>query len=162
VVDALKQLAVGDSGGGEEGVVAGDEDVGGQHLFQVVALVDGGLPLLVVAGPEPTLDLTAHALEGGGGDDALGGAADAEEGVRALDHHGPGLELVARSVMAINARGVPGPSEVSVVPSMGSTAMSTDGGVPSPISSPLKSMGASSFSPSPMTTMPSMATVDST
>ena len=34
--------------------------------------------------------------------------------------------------------------------------MSTDGGVPSPIRSPLKSIGASSFSPSPITTTPSM------
>src|SRR5688572_22496116 len=45
---------------------------------------------------------------------------------------------------------------------MGSTAMSVWGGVPSPISSPLKSMGASSFSPSPMTTMPSIGTVSRT
>src|SRR3954454_19383827 len=49
------------------------------------------------------------------------------------------------------------PSEMSVVPSMGSTAMSTDG-PPAPISSPLKSIGASSFSPSPMTTTPSIST----
>jgi hypothetical protein len=39
--------------------------------------------------------------------------------------------------------------------------MSTRGGLPSPISSPLKSIGASSFSPSPITTMPSMGTVSS-
>ena len=45
---------------------------------------------------------------------------------------------------------------------MGSTAMSVSGGVPSPIFSPLKSIGALSFSPSPMTTMPSMGTLDST
>src|SRR3954470_21293298 len=49
------------------------------------------------------------------------------------------------------------PREVRVVPSMGSTAMST-AGPPAPISSPLKSIGASSFSPSPMTTMPSIGT----
>ena len=36
------------------------------------------------------------------------------------------------------------------------------GGVPSPIFSPLKSMGALSFSPSPMTTMPSIGTLEST
>ena len=41
---------------------------------------------------------------------------------------------------------------------MGSTAMSVIGGVPSPIFSPLKSMGALSFSPSPMTTIPSIGT----
>jgi hypothetical protein len=53
----------------------------------------------------------------------------------------------------------PRPLAVRVVPSMGSTAMSIAGPVPSPMFSPLNSMGASSFSPSPMTTMPSMATL---
>src|SRR3954454_20748844 len=53
------------------------------------------------------------------------------------------------------------PRAVSVVPSSGSTAMSTLGGLPSPISSPLKSIGASSFSPSPITTIPSIGTVSS-
>src|SRR5215207_4698146 len=53
------------------------------------------------------------------------------------------------------------PRAVRVVPSSGSTAMSTTGGLPSPISSPLKSIGASSFSPSPITTMPSIGTVSS-
>ncbi len=50
------------------------------------------------------------------------------------------------------------PRAQSVVPSSGSTAMSTTGGEPSPIRSPLKSIGASSFSPSPITTMPSIET----
>src|SRR4051812_48675896 len=54
------------------------------------------------------------------------------------------------------------PLAVSVVPSSGSTAMSASGGVPSPMRSPLKSIGASSFSPSPITTTPSMWTVSST
>ena len=49
-----------------------------------------------------------------------------------------------------------------MVPSIGSTATSVRGGVPSPIFSPLYSIGASSFSPSPMTTMPSIGTVAST
>src|SRR3954447_7994506 len=70
--------------------------------------------------------------------------------------------MVPRSLMAMMARALPRPRAVRVVPSIGSTAMSTAGGVPSPICSPLKSIGASSFSPSPMTTMPSIATVDST
>ena len=48
------------------------------------------------------------------------------------------------------------PFAVSSVPSSGSTAMSTCGGEPSPICSPLKSIGASSFSPSPITTTPSI------
>jgi hypothetical protein len=48
----------------------------------------------------------------------------------------------------------------SVVPSIGSTATSTSGPVPSPTCSPLKSIGASSFSPSPMTTVPCIETVE--
>ncbi len=48
------------------------------------------------------------------------------------------------------------------MPSMGSTAMSVCGGDPSPILSPLNSIGASSFSPSPITTTPSMAMLSST
>ena len=62
----------------------------------------------------------------------------------------------------MTARAPPRPSAVGVVPSMGSTAMSVIGGVPSPIFSPLNSMGALSFSPSPMTTIPSIWTEDST
>src|ERR1700710_2356242 len=54
------------------------------------------------------------------------------------------------------------PRAQSVVPSSGSTAMSQTGGLPSPICSPLKSIGASSFSPSPITTTPSIATESST
>src|ERR1700761_8598696 len=46
----------------------------------------------------------------------------------------------------------------SRVPSMGSTATSTAGPVPSPTSSPLNSIGAWSFSPSPMTTTPRIDT----
>ena len=54
------------------------------------------------------------------------------------------------------------PWAVRRVPSSGSTAMSTCGGVPSPTTSPLASIGASSFSPSPITTTPSMWIVCST
>ena len=53
------------------------------------------------------------------------------------------------------------PRAVSRVPSSGSTATSTSGPEPSPTSSPLNSIGASSFSPSPMTTVPRIATVSS-
>ena len=51
------------------------------------------------------------------------------------------------------------PLAVSVVPSIGSTATSHSGPVPSPTSSPLKSIGALSFSPSPITTVPRISTV---
>src|SRR5439155_9574222 len=53
------------------------------------------------------------------------------------------------------------PLAVRRVPSSGSTATSTSGPVPSPTSSPLKSIGALSFSPSPMTTTPAIRTVSS-
>ena len=46
-----------------------------------------------------------------------------------------------------------------VVPSIGSTATSQSGPVPSPTCSPLYSIGAWSFSPSPMTTTPFICTV---
>jgi hypothetical protein len=45
----------------------------------------------------------------------------------------------------------------SVVPSSGSTAMSTFGPDPVPTFSPMNSIGASSISPSPITTVPSIA-----
>src|SRR5581483_1215208 len=97
VVDALEELAVRDAGGGEEGVVGGAEIVGGEDLLEVVALVDGGLALLVVPGPQPALHLAAHALQGGGGDDAFGRAADAEEdvGARLRPRRGDGAGDVA-------------------------------------------------------------------
>ena len=70
-------------GGGEEAVVPLDQVVGRQHGVERVAGLDGGRALLLVAGVEPALDLGAHALERGGGQDALGRAADAEEDVGA-------------------------------------------------------------------------------
>ncbi len=73
----------------------------------------------------------------------------------------PGSNIVPRSETAMTAIAFGMPSAVSRVPSSGSTATSTSGPVPSPISSPLKSIGASSFSPSPMTTTPRMETVSS-
>ena len=63
-----------------------------------------------------------------------------------------------RSAAAITEMALGRPSAISVVPSTGSTAMSTAEPSPLPTSSPLYSMGASSFSPSPMTTTPRMAT----
>ena len=51
------------------------------------------------------------------------------------------------------------PAAVRDVPSMGSTAISTLGPWPFPTSSPLNSIGALSFSPSPITTKPSKFTV---
>ena len=52
------------------------------------------------------------------------------------------------------------PLAASVVPSIGSTATSQAGPSPSPTSSPLNSIGAWSFSPSPITTVPCMPTVE--
>ena len=54
-----------------------------QHLLEVVARVDRGLSLLVVARPEPPLELAAEALERGGREHRLGRAADAPQQVDA-------------------------------------------------------------------------------
>ena len=51
------------------------------------------------------------------------------------------------------------PAAVSDVPSIGSTATSHCGPEPLPTCSPLNSIGAASFSPSPMTIVPSKLTV---
>src|SRR4051794_31271453 len=74
---------------------------------------------------------------------------------------GPGSNIVPRSDIAITANARGEPSAARVVPSRGSTAMSVCGGDPSPMCSPLYSIGASSFSPSPITTTPSIGTVSS-
>ena len=64
-------------------------------------------------------------------------AASGPTAIFSMYTHGPGLNIVPRSLTAMTERALPRPSEVSVVPSMGSTAMSAAGGVPSPICSPL-------------------------
>ena len=51
--------------------------------------------------------------------------------------HGPGSNIEPRSDRAMTARALGIPSAARRVPSSGSTAMSTLGGVPSPICSPL-------------------------
>ena len=85
VAHAAHQLAVGDAGGHEEGVVAGDEVVGAEHEVgvEVVPGVQRALALVVVLRPQLALDLAADALHRAGRDDALRGAADAEHQVDA-------------------------------------------------------------------------------
>src|SRR5215211_2200657 len=73
----------------------------------------------------------------------------------------PGKNIVPRSATAITAIALGWPSAQRRVPSSGSTATSTSGPLPLPTSSPLKSIGASSFSPSPITTMPAIEIVSS-
>ena len=89
-----RQLAVGDAGGGEEHVVAPDQVVDVQDLLQVVAGVEGGLALVVVAWPQPAVHGPVEALEGAGGDHRLGRAADPDQhvdpGALAGGHDGPG------------------------------------------------------------------------
>src|SRR5256884_5831563 len=67
--------------------------------------------------------------------------------------------MVPRGASAMTARAFGCPTAVSLVPSIGSTATSVPGPAPSPTCSPLNSIGASSFSPSPITTTPSIDTV---
>ena len=76
VADALQDVAVGDAGGREEAVVAADEVVLVQLAVEVVAGVERGLALVVVARPEAADEAAADRLDRGGGDDALGRAAD--------------------------------------------------------------------------------------
>src|SRR5581483_5108141 len=73
----------------------------------------------------------------------------------------PGKNIVPRSASAITAIAFGAPFAVSRVPSSGSTATSTSGPAPLPTCSPLNSIGAWSFSPSPITTTPFIATVSS-
>ena len=89
-------------------------------------------------------------------------AASGPTAIFSMYTHGPGLNMEPRSETAITEIAFPRPIAVSVVPSIGSTATSASGFEPFPTRSPLYSMGASSFSPSPMTTIPSMLTVSST
>src|ERR1700736_1348325 len=60
------------------------------------------------------------------------------------------------SAMAMTARALAPPLAVIVVPSSGSSAISIGGPFPVPTFSPIKSIGASSRSPSPMTTVPAI------
>src|SRR5829696_7232053 len=67
VVDAAQQVAVGDTGGAEEHVVALDQVVRGEDLVEVETGVDRALPLLVGLRPQLGLDLAAEALQRAGG-----------------------------------------------------------------------------------------------
>ena len=67
--------------------------------------------------------------------------------------HRPFLET------AMTGNALPRPIAVNVVPSMGSTATSVSGFEPSPTASSLNDIGASSFSPSPITMIPLIGTV---
>ena len=80
---AAQQSPVCDSSGCEIAVVGLDEVVRGQHPSQVIAGLVGDPPLAFVAGPESSELFSSHAFERGGGDHALGSAADAEQHVGA-------------------------------------------------------------------------------
>src|SRR5690606_4137494 len=90
VSHTAQEVAVGDSGCGEEDVVPANQVVGVQHAIQVVALGDRLLPLLLIARPQLRLNGAANALEGTGSDDALRRAADADQNVH--------IRLLARGV----------------------------------------------------------------
>src|SRR5699024_4542386 len=78
---SVQQVAVRDAGGYEVAVVAGDQVVGVEDLIDVEAGRGGGFAFGVVLGPQTTLDDSAEGLDGAGGGDGLGGAADAHEHV---------------------------------------------------------------------------------
>ena len=81
VPNALQEVAVGDAGGGEEHVLAGDEPVDVEDFIEVVAGVDRGLALGVVARPEPAEQLPAEALDRRRREHALRRPADPPEQV---------------------------------------------------------------------------------
>ena len=83
VADAVEQVAVGDAGGGEEAVLAGDEVVEMQDPVEVVAGCASPARLSLVARPEAPDDRAAEALDRGGREHALRGAADAPQEVDA-------------------------------------------------------------------------------
>ena len=98
VPDTLHELAIGDAGGAEEDVVAGDQIGGGQHPVEVMARIEGLAALGLVARPQPGLDHAAQAADRARRDDALRGAAD------------PGEQVDTRAI----ARGHDGAGDVAV------------------------------------------------
>src|SRR5690606_14492549 len=80
-VDAAQVLAPRDSGGGEEDVVRGDQVGGGEHLVEFHSLPVGDLDLGFVSRPQPALDLTAHAGQGGRRQDRLRRPPDTQQTV---------------------------------------------------------------------------------
>src|ERR671911_469565 len=106
--DPAQELAVGDAGGGEEHVVPPDQVVDGQDLVEVVAGVEGGPALVLVAGPQAAVHGAAEALEGAGGDHALWGAADADghvdPGLLPGGHDGPGGVPADSQLLHVDAR----------------------------------------------------------
>ena len=83
VLDALQQVAVGDSGGAEEDVLTGHQIFCGEYLIQVITGIERLLAFGVVGRRQLGLDGSAHAPDGRRGDDALGCAADAGQDVGA-------------------------------------------------------------------------------
>ena len=92
---------------------------------------------------------------------SIASAASGPTAILSMYRAAPGKNIVPRSETAITEIAFGMPSAVRRVPSSGSTATSTSGPMPLPTCSPLKSIGASSFSPSPITTMPRIDTVSS-
>ena len=116
----------------------------------VTAMSSGFTPLALA---------TSRTFSSGGSVMSITSAASAPQAIFSMYTAAPGKNIDPRSARAITARALGWPRAVSLVPSMGSTATSVPGPSPLPTSSPLKSMGASSFSPSPMTTVPCIETV---
>ena len=81
--DAVEEVALGDAGGGEHDVALRELLGAVDRVLGLDAHALGARALLVVAEPEPALELAADALERGRGDHALGRAAGAEQDVDA-------------------------------------------------------------------------------
>ena len=75
VANAAQQLAVGDTGCGEEAVIAGDQVVGGQHTVQIVAGFQCLFALCVIGRCQAALDDATGCLDSAGCDNAFGSAS---------------------------------------------------------------------------------------
>ena len=81
VAHAAQQLAVGDTGCGEEAVVAGDQVVGGQHTVEVVAGFQCLFTFCLVGRCQAALDDATGCLDSACCDNAFGSATGAEHQV---------------------------------------------------------------------------------
>ena len=110
------------------------------------------------SGRLPFAFATARMFSATGAVRSIASAASGPVAIFSMYIAAPGKNIAPRGASAITDSAFGWPTLVNVVPSIGSTATSVSGPSPIPTRSPLNSIGASSFSPSPITTTPSIDT----
>ena len=110
------------------------------------------------SGRLPLAFATCRMFSATGASMSIASAASGPVAIFSMYIAAPGKNIEPRGASAMTDSAFGCPTLVSVVPSIGSTATSVSGPTPLPTCSPLNSMGASSFSPSPITTTPSIET----